>query len=98
MKLRHLAIPAALSALGLREVYRYSFCAGSSRLIKKLDKKTHKARFYIRKSQAMEELSTRKCIRHTIRSERGEELAGFYYPCGDRPSGKIAFIIYIYVI
>lgn len=96
MKLRHLAIPAALSALGLREVYRYSFCAGSSRLIERLDKKTHKARFYIRKSQAMEELSARKCIRHTIRSERGEELAGFYYPCGDRPSGKIAFIIHGY--
>lgn len=96
MKLRQLAIPAAISALGLREVYKYSFCAGSSKIIKRFDKKTHNARFYIRKNQAIKEMKERLCWEHSIKSERGDELKGFYFPCGDKPSGKIAFVIHGY--
>ena len=44
-----------------------------------------------RLEKAMEE---RPCIHLTTVSPRGTELAGYYYTCGDKPCGRIVFMVH----
>ncbi len=79
------------------DIYRYIFRRRPSRLMcALLDKKGHEEDYYIRRDKAAEELRLSSCERWELRSDRGEKLCGFYYPCGEGKSGKLAFIVHGY--
>ena len=88
---------AVLPVYALCDLYRFTFCRNRSIISTLLlDKKTHAEDYYVRRDAAADRLRAKTHIRYSILSERGEELCGFYYPCGKRPSGKIAFIVHGY--
>ena len=88
---------AVLPVYALADLYRFTFCRSRSIISTLLlDKKTHAEDYYVRRDAAADRLRSCVHLRYTILSERGEELCGFYYPCGKRPSGKIAFIVHGY--
>lgn len=81
----------------LWDVYRYIFCRKRPPLLTALlDKKGHAEDYYLRRDKAAEELRKAPCEKYEINSDRGEKLRGFYYPCGEGHSGKIAFIVHGY--
>ena len=81
----------------LIEIYRYIFCRNRPAfLLKLLDKKGHCEDYYLRRDSAAEELRNTPCERYEIKSDRGETLRGFYYPCGEGHSKKIVFIVHGY--
>ena len=61
-----------------------------------LDKKTHAPEYYVWRDERAMALESRVHLCYTIRSERGESLQGFYFPCGRKFSKKIAFIVHGY--
>ena len=88
---------AALPLYAVADVYRYTFMRKRPPLLRKLlDKKSHAGDYYVRRDSAAERLRNMPCTRYTVRSDRGERLCGFYYPCSDSPSGRIAFIVHGY--
>lgn len=78
------------------ELYKYAFCGCSSALFNLTYTRTHKEDFYQRKEELMAKMRAMPRRRHSIKSDRGEELVGYYYPCGEKPSGKIVFFIHGY--
>lgn len=79
------------------DIYRYTFLRSRSRLSTALlDRKGHEENYYMWRDSAAEELRAQMHLCYTIRSDRGETLQGFYFPCGARFSGKIAFIVHGY--
>jgi len=94
-----LLIPAALigaAAVFTGELYRYTFCRESSRLLAPiLDKRGHEDAYYLRRDAAAEALRHRPRKEIHIRSSRGEQLTGYYYPAGGEGK-RIAFIIHGY--
>lgn len=92
-------ILASVSAAAVftAEMYRYVFCRKGSPLLNPiLDRKGHQRDYYLHRDNAAELLRAMPQERVCIRSDRGEELRGFYIPCGEKPSGKIAFVIHGY--
>ena len=78
------------------ELYRYVFCRPSSRLFCRLfDSKGHEAGYYELRDGCAEKLRKTPCEKLYLTSDRGEKLAGFYYPCG-AGGKKIAFIVHGY--
>ena len=78
------------------ELYRYVFCRGSSKLFEKLfDSKGHEPGYYAFRDRGTRKLREYPHKTYTIRSDRGEELKGFYYDCGGEGK-KIAFIAHGY--
>ena len=72
-----LLAPAAAAALGVEELYRYTFCREGSRLLAPfLDKKGHEDAYYRWRDAAAERLRRTPCEWMEIRSERGERLRG----------------------
>ena len=98
MKLRKALIPVAAAAgAALAEVYKYTFCRNGSRILNPImDKRTHSADYYAHRDGAAQALREAPQLRFAMRSERGELLRGFYYPCGEKPCGRIAFLIHGY--
>ena len=91
-----LGIVLILFLLFLEELYRYVFCRKSSALFTRLfDSKGHEDRYYQVRDAAKARLQELPCQRFTIRSDRGEQLRGFYYSFG-AGGKKIAFIIHGY--
>ncbi|MCR5664726.1 MAG: lysophospholipase [Oscillospiraceae bacterium] len=90
------ALVLGAAALGLEEFYRFTFCREGSPLLNRLlDKKGHEADYYEKRDAAAERLRRRPQERMSLRSARGEKLAGFYFPM--RGEGKrIAFIVHGY--
>ena len=85
-----------LFILFVEELYRYVFCRPASVLFTKLfDKKGHEEAYYEARDSAAERLLKEPAERCTVKSARGEELCGFYYPCGDG-TGKLAFVVHGY--
>lgn len=92
-----LAALAASPVYVAADIYRFTFLRHRSLLSTALfDRKTHEEGYYTYRNGAAERL--RSCVRlcYTIRSERGERLQGFYFPCGAKFSRKIAFIVHGY--
>jgi hypothetical protein len=89
MKLRKALIPVAAAAgAALAEVYKYTFCRNGSRILNPMmDKRTHSADYYAHRDGAAQALREAPQLRFAMRSERGELLRGFYYPCGEKPCG-----------
>lgn len=91
-----LLAPAAAAALGVEELYRYTFCREGSRLLAPfLDKKGHEDAYYRWRDGAAERLRRTPCERMEIRSERGERLRGWYFPLGGE-GRRIAFVVHGY--
>ena len=85
-----------LAAFAAEELYRYIFCSRSSRLFTLLfDSKGHEPGYYAWRDAAAGKMEALPKKKFTIRSRRGEELAGFYYPNGAEGK-KIAFIVHGY--
>lgn len=91
-----LALPAAGAAFFTEELYRYLFCRRSSALFTRLfNSKGHDEGYYRLRDTTAQRLRALPCEEYTIRSARGQQLKGFYYPCGG--GGKrIAFLIHGY--
>ena len=88
---------AAIPLYAAADIYRYTFLRRRSRLSEALlDKKTHAEDYYLRRDAAAEKLRGQMHLCYTISSDRGETLQGFYFPCGAKFSGKIAFIVHGY--
>lgn len=97
MKKLLMTVSAAIPFYAAADIYRYTFLRRRSRLSAALlDKKTHAEDYYLRRDGAAEKLRGQMHLCYTIRSERGETLQGFYFPCGAKFSGKIAFIVHGY--
>ena len=98
MKSSAILIPAAAIAAGAaEELYRYVFCRDPGKLLPPLlDKKKHAPDYYTYRSHGEEKVRSSPARRCVINSARGEELIGHYFLCGDKPSGKIAFIVHGY--
>ena len=97
MKKKTLALAAVAAAALTGELYRYVFCRGGSPLFNLFsDNKNHVREFTLYRDGAAQRLRSAKQERMTIPSDRGEVLCGFYLPCGEKPSGKIAFLVHGY--
>lgn len=81
----------------LWDVYRYIFRRKRPKLLTlALDKKGHAEDYYLRRDSEAEKLRNSICERYEISSDRGEKLSGWYYPCGEGYSQKLAFIVHGY--
>ena len=87
------AAVGAASAVALGEIYRYLFCRDPGP-IAKFDKKGHASDYYEHRDSAAARMGQTPCTRYTIYSDRGDRLEGFYYQSGDKPAGRIAFIVH----
>ena len=97
MKKKALALAASAAAVFTGELYRYVFCRTGSPVFNRLsEKKNHIRDYILYRDSAAERLRAAPQERITIRSDRGEELRGFFLPCGEKPAGKIAFLIHGY--
>ena len=100
MKKNFLLLPAAViagaAALFTEELYRYTFCRESSRLLAPfLDKRGHEDAYYLRRDAAAERLRQLPCEPMEICSARGERLRGWYLPLGGE-GRRIAFLVHGY--
>ena len=90
-------IIAAVFAYIIADVYRFTFWHSRSWLSTLLlDKKGHAEDYYERRDSAAEAMRGTPHQRFTIKSNRGEALHGFYFPCGNKLSKKIVFIVHGY--
>lgn len=88
---------AVLPPLAVWDVYKYTFARRRPPLLEAvLDKKTHLPEYYIWRDERAQRLNERVHLCYAINSARGEELLGFYYPCGSKFSKRIAFIVHGY--
>ncbi len=87
------AAAGAASAVALGEIYRYLFCRDPG-ILAKSEKKGHAEDYYAHRDSAAARMAQTPCTRYTIYSDRGERLEGFYYQSGDKPVGRIAFIVH----
>ncbi|MBQ4424908.1 MAG: alpha/beta hydrolase [Lachnospiraceae bacterium] len=92
---------AAGSALLIRELYRYSFTREGSPFIDTLLKlkgepSGHDDAYYEYRNSLKEAALARPQIRMTMPSERGQQLAGFYYPSESGDGRHIAFVVHGY--
>ena len=87
---------AGAAAVFTGELYRFTFCRESSRLLGPiLDKKGHEPDYYLRRDSAAERLRQSPREPMELRSGRGELLRGWYYPLGGEGK-RIAFLIHGY--
>lgn len=81
----------------LWDIYRYIFRRRQPEYLKLiLDKKGHAEDYYLRRDSEAEKLRNSPCESFEICSGRGERLCGWYYPCGEGYSKKLAFIVHGY--
>ena len=90
------AAATAAVAVGLWQGYLEAFGAQGSRLVDPFRSFGHKAGYYVRLRESTESMSGRHRRRYELTNARGQKLCAYYYPCGDSPSGKIAFIVHGY--
>ena len=91
-----LVAPFAVAALGVEELYRYTFCREGSKLLAPfLDKKGHEDAYYTRRDAAAFRLRRTPSEPMEIRSARGERLRGWYYPLSGA-GRRIAFLVHGY--
>ena len=97
MKALIIAAAALLPVYIVADIYRFVFYRTRSRLSTLLlDTKNHEPDYYVWRDANAERLRSRPHERWTMRSNRGEELCGFYYRCGEEPSKRLAFIVHGY--
>jgi len=87
-----LRVTALSAALAAAEVYRFSF--SRTRLSQLLGERTRTPEFNRCRSRAARQMAKLPHQTLELRSQRGERLKGFYYPCGDSPAPTIAFLVH----
>lgn len=100
--MKKLAYAAGAAAAGTAAVgkmtwdaYRYMMCRDTSEyMFNILDIADHSEDYNTARETMEEEMTHRRCIHLTTVSARGEQLAGYYFPSGDAPTGKIVFIVH----
>lgn len=91
-----LAVVLALLISFVVELYKFMFCRCNSKLFTFLfDKKGHEDNYYIVRDKANDDFRIQQCERINLKSDRGENLKGFYYDNGAHGK-KIVFIIHGY--
>ena len=86
-----------LGALGLGELYRYTFCRHYSPLLGALlDKRNHAEAYYAHRDGAAAALRHKSRREYTLVSPRGVKLKGYYYPAPGGDGKRIAFIVHGY--
>lgn len=102
MKKPVLILSAAAAALGLgtaftlQQGYLEAFGPDGCRFVDPFRGFGHKAGYYVRLREATDSMTARRRRRYELENSRGEKLVGYYYPCSDTPTGKIAFIVHGY--
>lgn len=90
-------IVVLILAFMIADIYRYVFCRNNGCIIPLImDKKNHSEEYYEKRDSNAEKLRNAAQERYEISSERGERLKGYYLPCGEEKSKKIAFIVHGY--
>ena len=88
--------PILSAALGIEELYRYTFCREGSKLLAPfLDKKGHEDAYYPRRDAKALRLRQTPNEPMELRSKRGERLRGWYFPLGGE-GRRIAFLVHGY--
>lgn len=88
---------AALGAVAIGEFYRFVFVNPSDPILERYVRPVgHEDWYYERRDGDEARIRSLPCREYSLTSVRGKKLKGFYYLCGDKPSGKIAFIIHGY--
>ena len=88
--------PVLSAALGIEELYRYTFCREGSKLLAPfLDKKGHEDAYYPRRDAKALRLRQMPNEPMELRSARGERLRGWYFPLGGE-GRRIAFLVHGY--
>lgn len=102
MKKSGLIVSSLAAALGLgtaftlQQGYLEAFGPDGSRFVDPFRSFGHEAAYYVRLREATDSMAERPRRRYELKNSRGEKLVGYYYPCGDKPTGKIAFIVHGY--
>lgn len=97
MKAAIITAAVAVPVLIFADLYRFVFYRSRSKLSTALlDSKTHPPEYYPVRDGNKERIGNLPQERVYTVSDRGERLCGFYFPCGDKPSNRIAFIVHGY--
>lgn len=90
------SVPAVFLLLS-GSLYRYAFYRTRSRLSEKLlTPQTHSEDFLRSRRKAAEEMDLLPHEVFHIRSDRGDNLTGYYYPSGSGRSGKVCYMVHGY--
>lgn len=77
------------------DAYRYMMCRDTAGYMERiLDIADHPQEYYDKRDSMDEEMKKRPCIHLSTVSDRGLPLEGYYYTAGDKPCGKIAFLVH----
>jgi len=97
LKIAILSSAAAMSAYFLGDLYRFVFVNPSDPLLEKYVRpKGHEAWYYEKRDGDAKRVRGLPHREYTMTSVRGRRLKGFYYLSGEKPSGRIAFIVHGY--
>lgn len=95
-----LSTVAAAAGLGtaftLQQGFLEAFGPDGSRFVDPFRSFGHKAGYYVRLEECTASMTSRPRQAYEIENDRGEKLRGWYYPSGEKPTGKIAFILHGY--
>ena len=89
---------AGLGAVCVDALYRYIFCRNLGPMGAIFPGRAHHDEGYyaLRDGTAAALREKKPCLRYSMVNKYGLELRGFYYPCGEKPGKKIAFIVHGY--
>ena len=86
---------AAIAGRLTWNAYRYMMCRDTDRLVSGLlNIADHEQAYFDARDQKENEMAARPCIHLTATSPRGDTLAGYYYCCGEKPCGRIVFMVH----
>lgn len=102
MKRSTAATAAAAAAAGTAvagkltwDVYRYMMCRDTAGYMAKLlDFGDHPQEYCELRDRKAREMREKPCIHLSTVSDRGQRLEGYYYPAGDKPCGRIVFMVH----
>lgn len=89
---REIGTAAALTGAAL--ACTYQFCFGRTEMGYRQSLRTRSDEFNEARADGAARLALMPCEEYVIESARGVELKGYYYQCGDKPTGKIAFLLH----
>ena len=75
-------------------IHEALFTNRSSPLFSKFARKGRDPAFQAHRDACERQMCQAPRIEYTVISSRGESMQGYYYPCGEKPSGKIALMVH----
>ncbi len=77
------------------DAYRYMMCRDTAGYMERiLDIADHPREYYEKRDSMEAELMKKPCIHLSTVSDRGLPLEGYYYTAGDKPCGRIVFMVH----